>query len=193
MRKVAIQRKTGETEIELALNLDGSGKSDVKTGVAFLDHMLTLFAFHGNFDLEISATGDLDVEDHHTVEDVGIVLGQAIQQAFAKDQGFVRYGAFLLPMDEVLARVVVDASGRAFLHFDAAFQREMLGTLATENVEEFFRALVRESKMTLHIDILRPGNDHHQVEAIFKGLGRALKQAAVLDPDTDIASTKGVL
>jgi imidazoleglycerol-phosphate dehydratase len=193
MRKVALQRKTGETEIELALNLDGSGKADINTGVAFLDHMLTLFAFHGSFDLEISATGDLEVEDHHTVEDVGIVLGQALEQALAKDQGFIRYGSFMLPMDEVLARVVLDASGRAFLHFHAEFKREMLGTLATENVEEFFRALVRESKMTLHIDILTGGNDHHQVEAIFKGFGRALRQAVVLDPDIEIASTKGVL
>lgn len=193
MRKASQERKTRETAVEVDLHLDGTGQTDIVTGVPFLDHMLELFGFHGRFDLRINATGDLEVDDHHTVEDVGIVLGSVLRECLESDPGIERYGASLLPMDEVLARVVVDASGRAYLQYHLDLQRERIGTLSMENVREFFSALVRESRITLHIDILESGNDHHQVEAVFKGFGRALKQAVAQVPEVGVASTKGTL
>jgi len=193
MRKTTKSRETGETNVTVTLNLDGQGKTAIDTGIPFLDHMLTLFGFHGSFDLEIRASGDLDVDDHHTVEDVGIVLGGALKELIGQNAGLVRYGTFLLPMDEVLARVAIDISGRSYLHYSAEYSREKVGTLSTENVQEFFRALVRESGITLHLDILTPGNDHHQVESLFKGFGRALRIAVTDDPSQKVTSTKGVI
>ncbi|HKJ67635.1 MAG TPA: imidazoleglycerol-phosphate dehydratase HisB [bacterium] len=192
MRKTVVERKTNETDIRVELNLDGEGEASVDTGVPFLDHMLKLFAFHGRFGLEVRAAGDLAVDDHHTVEDVGIVLGDALLQLIRENQGIIRYGSCLMPMDEVLARVVIDVSGRAYLRYNASFQRECIGNLSTENVQEFFRALVRRAGITLHIDLLEPGNDHHQIEAMFKGFGRALQQS-VTEAGGAVASTKGVL
>lgn len=193
MRKAEIQRKTRETDIQVALNLDGSGQYDINTGIGFFDHLLSLFAFHASFDLQLQAQGDLAVDDHHTVEDVGIVLGQALRKAPGDARGIQRYGFFLLPMDEVLARAVVDISGRSFLQFQAQFSREKINDLATENILEFFRALVREAGITLHLEILTAGNDHHQAEALFKCFGRSLRDALMLDPSHRIPSTKGQL
>lgn len=193
MRKTTLERETRETTVEVELDLDGAGNTDIDTGVPFLDHMLELFGFHGRFDLRIKATGDLDVDDHHTVEDVGIVLGSVLRELLDSEPGIERYGVSVLPMDEVLARVVVDASGRAYLKYQVALQRERIGSLSMENVREFFSALVRQSHITLHIDILEGGNDHHQVEAVFKGFGRALRQAVALVPEMKVASTKGTL
>ncbi len=192
MRTAKIKRSTNETEIWLTLNLDGKGKSEINTGIGFLDHMLTLFAFHAGIDLQITAKGDLGVDDHHTVEDVGIVLGQALLRALGDRKGVRRYGFFILPMDEVLARSAVDLSGRSFLRLNAAFQRVQIGDFATENIREFFQALVRESGITLHLEILAPGNEHHQAEALFKAFGRALRQAVQIESD-EIPSTKGKL
>jgi len=191
MRETTVKRNTNESNIELTMKLDGTGDSDIMTGIPFLDHMLTLFAFHGQFDLRITAQGDLDVDDHHTVEDLGIVLGQALNELLENDRNYVRYASFLLPMDEVLVRVVLDLSGRSYLKLNTAFSREKVGTLSTENVEEFFRGVTRESRMTLHIDVLEPGNDHHQIEGIFKGFGRTLKEAVQLLDTDGVASTKG--
>ena len=193
MRKTEISRKTQETDIQLTLNLDGTGQYDIQTGIGFLDHMLSLFAFHAGFDLTLHAKGDLEVDDHHTVEDIGIVLGQAFRKVFGDKKGINRYGFFLLPMDEVLARAVVDISGRYFLYFQAQFKREKIGDLATENVKEFFQAFVRESGATLHLEILTFGNDHHQAEALFKSFGRALKSAVQITGSKQIPSTKGEL
>lgn len=193
MRKSTVTRKTSESDITVNLNLDGQGEAKIDTGVPFFDHMLTQVAFHGELDLEISAKGDLEVDDHHTVEDVGIVFGQALVESLGDKKGITRYGSSLLPMDEVLARVVIDVSGRSCLVYNVEYRREMIGALSTENVQEFFRAVIRESGITLHVDILTPGNDHHQVEAIFKGFGRALREAITVNPDRDIPSTKGSL
>jgi len=193
MREATITRETTESTIEITLNLDDEGTAKIDTGIPFFDHMLNQLAFHGNVDLEISAKGDLKVDDHHTVEDVGIVFGQVLVKCLGDKTGIVRYGSTLLPMDEVLARVVLDASGRSYLRYNVEYQREKIGTLSTENVLEFFRAVVRESNITLHIDILEPGNDHHQVEAIFKGFARALRQAVRIDENSGIPSTKGTL
>jgi len=193
MREATITRETTESAIKITLNLDGKGNAKIETGVPFFDHMLNQLAFHGNFDLEISAKGDLEVDDHHTVEDVGIVFGQALVKCLGDKTGILRYGSFLLPMDEVLARVVLDVSGRSYLRYNVEYQREKIGTLSTENVLEFFRAVVRESRITLHIDILESGNDHHQVEAIFKAFSRALRQAVSINSNSGIPSTKGSL
>ena len=193
MRKTTVSRQTKETQIELSLNLDGNGKCSVTTGVGFLDHMLTLLAFHAGMDLDLRMQGDLAVDDHHTIEDAGIVFGQALRQLIGDKTGLARYGFFILPMDEVLARAVIDLSGRAYCHFAAQFKRNQLGGLATENIEEFFSALVRESAMTLHLEILSPGNDHHQAEALFKCFGRALREAVRMNARAGIPSTKGLL
>lgn len=193
MREARKSRETKETSVTVSLNLDGNRNVHINTGIGFFDHMLTLFGFHAGIDLEIEASGDLEVDDHHTVEDVGIVLGQTLAEAFRADRGIIRYGNSLLPMDEVLARVVLDVGGRAYLGYGVDLKREQVGTLAAENVEEFFRALVREAQIVLHIDILKPGNTHHEIEAIFKGFGRALRQAVRREEDLDVSSTKGVL
>ncbi len=194
MRSVKIVRKTFETQIELELNLDGTGISDIATGVGFLDHMLTLLAKHGFVDLQLKAFGDLQVDSHHTVEDCGIVLGQAIKKALGNKEGIHRYGSCLLPMDEALAQVALDFSGRPFLVWKADIPRVMLGNMEAEMVEEFFRALAMESGLTLHIRVLEGKNTHHIVEAIFKAFARAFAQAIASDNRVKgVMSSKGSL
>lgn len=192
MRQKTIYRKTKETEINVSIDLDGRKESQIDTGIPFFDHMLTLFAFHGNVDLSLIAKGDVNVDDHHTVEDCGIVLGQAINEALGDKRGIERYSAVYLPMDEALVRVVMDISNRPMLIFKGEFKRESIGGLSLENVREFLKALTTEARITLHVEILDGINDHHKVEAIFKGLGRALK-LAVKQTSDELPSTKGVL
>lgn len=193
-RKYSISRKTKETDIELSLNLDGTGKSSIDTGVAFFDHMLTLMVFHSGIDLEVKAKGDLEVCDHHTVEDIGIALGSAFLQALGDKKGIKRYGTFFIPMDESLAQVSLDISGRSFLVFDSTFKRENIGNFSTEMVQEFFRAFAFNAGITLHCKVLYGENDHHKIEALFKALGRALKEAKSVDENNMILpSTKGML
>lgn len=191
-RKSRIQRKTRETHISLELNLDGSGKSDISTGIGFLDHMLDLFTFHGNLDLKLRCAGDLDVDTHHSVEDIGIALGQAFKEALGDKKGIERYGASYLPMDETLARIVVDFSGRSYTVFRAEFKREAIGSLPTEEIREFFIAFANNAGLTLHAEILYGENDHHKAESLFKGLGRAVKTAVEISSEK-IVSTKGVI
>lgn len=188
-------RKTAETDISLELSIDGSGKSTINTGIAFLDHMLTLFAKHGLFDLKLRAEGDLAVDFHHTVEDTGIVLGSAFKQALGDKAGITRYGWCLLPMDETLARVAVDLSGRPFLHYDAPERVEAIGgTFSFQLVEEFARAFATAAMTTVHIEILHGRDAHHMAESIFKGLARALELACRRDPRVSgVPSTKEVL
>ena len=195
MRRATVQRKTKETDISLAVNLDGSGKATISTGVGFFDHMLDQIARHALFDLEISARGDLHIDDHHTVEDVGIALGQAVRQALGERRGIRRYATAFVPMDEALARAALDLSGRPFLVFSADFPSPKIGTFDTELVREFFQAFAGNSGATLHIDALRGANSHHIAEACFKAVARALREAVELDPrQADaIPSTKGVL
>ena len=193
MRTAEITRKTAETDIMLTLNLDGTGKSTVKTGVGFLDHMLTLFAAHGKFDLTVSCQGDTYVDDHHSAEDIGICLGQAFQQALGEKRGITRYGSFLLPMDEALLQTAVDNSGRSFLGYGLEIPTEKIGTFDTELVEEFWLAFVRSSGMSLHIRQLAGKNSHHIVEGCFKSVARSLRFAVASDGTNDIPSTKGVL
>ncbi len=192
MRKASIKRDTLETKIELSINLDGNKNINIDTGIAFFDHMLTLFAFHGSLDLNIQANGDLAVDTHHTMEDVGIALGQAVYQALGERLGINRYGFSYVPMDEALSRVVIDMSNRPYLAFNASFKRESIGTMDTENVLEFFKSFVNESRMNLHIENFYGDNDHHKVESIFKAFGRALKDALRINGSA-ITSTKGVL
>jgi len=193
-RKAQISRKTGETDIKLTVNLDGSGKSNINTGVGFLDHMLDLFTRHGLFDLEVSAKGDLHVDAHHTVEDVGIVLGQAIKEAFGDKKSIRRYGSCFVPMDESLALVALDLSGRPFLVFDVNLPAQKLGIMETELIEEFFRAVAFNAGMNLHIKLFYGNNTHHIIEAIFKAFGRALDQAVFIDDRIEgVMSTKGLL
>lgn len=195
MRTATINRKTAETDISLALSLDGNGESSVDTGCGFLNHMLTLFARHGRFDLTVSCKGDPWVDDHHTVEDVGIALGQAFAKALGDRRGIGRYGQRLLPMDETLALVAVDISGRACLGFDVSLPAQKVGTFDTELVKEFFLAFVREAAVTLHIRLLAGENTHHIIEGVFKGFGRAMREACAIDPAhaDEIPSTKGTL
>ncbi|MEW5974480.1 MAG: imidazoleglycerol-phosphate dehydratase HisB [Acidobacteriota bacterium] len=189
-----ISRKTKETDITLKLNLDGKGESRIATGIAFFDHMLTLFARHGLFDLEVRCTGDLEVDGHHTVEDVGIVLGEAFQQALGSKEGISRYGMSYVPMDEALCRAVIDFSGRPFLVCRAEFASEKVGELSTELVEEFFRAVAVHAKANVHLDVLYGKNSHHIAEAMFKAAARAARAAVSRDPRVvGIPSTKGVL
>jgi imidazoleglycerol-phosphate dehydratase len=193
-REGRIQRKTAETDIRLSFNLDGSGRASVATGVGFLDHMLTLFARHGLFDLEVKAAGDLDVDQHHTVEDVGICLGQAIAQAAGDKRGIARYGAFTVPMDEALVMACLDLSGRAYLACDLAVSGRKIGAFDAELIPEFFRALAMNGLLTLHLRQLAGENGHHIVEAAFKAFARALDQATRRDDRvTGVPSTKGVL
>lgn len=192
MRQSNIKRITNETNIEVELNLDGSGKTEIDTGIGFLNHMLTLFGFHGGFDLKIKCTGDLEVDSHHTAEDIGITLGQAFKEAIGDKKGIERYGMMLLPMDEALARVVVDISGRPYLVYLLDFNREMIKDMATEDFKEFFKGFVNNSLTTLHIELLYGENDHHKIEGIFKGFGRALKIASRITSST-LQSTKGNL
>ena len=193
MRTAQIIRKTAETDIMLTLNLDGTGKSQIKTGVGFLDHMLTLFAAHGKFDLTVNCQGDTYVDDHHSAEDIGICLGQAFSQALGEKRGITRYGSFLLPMDEALIQTAVDISGRSFLGYGLEIPTEKIGTFDTELVEEFWLAFVRQCPMSLHIRQLAGKNSHHIVEGCFKSVARSLRIAVASDGTNDIPSTKGVL
>ena len=193
MRTYEITRKTAETDICLKLNLDGTGKTSIDTGVGFLNHMLTLFAAHGKFDLTVVCRGDTEVDDHHSVEDIGICLGIAFREALGDKRGINRYGSFLLPMDEALILCAVDLSGRSCLCDELEIPREKIGTFDTELVEEFLLGFVRNCPMSLHLRQLAGKNAHHIVEGAFKGLGRALKQAVALDGSGEIPSTKGVL
>ncbi|WP_346663559.1 imidazoleglycerol-phosphate dehydratase HisB [uncultured Merdimonas sp.] len=193
-RTAVCKRKTKETEIAMSLNLDGSGKTNIQTGIGFLDHMLDGFARHGLFDLEISVKGDLEVDCHHTVEDVGIVLGDALCQALGDKAGIKRYGHSILPMDETLALCAVDLSGRAYLNYDAAFTVPRLGELDTEMIREFFYAVSSNAMMNLHVKILDGGNNHHMAEALFKSFGKALDMAVQEEPRIRGAwTTKGSL
>ena len=193
MRTAEINRKTAETDIMLTLNLDGTGMSTVKTGVGFLDHMLTLFAAHGKFDLEVTCKGDTYVDDHHSAEDIGICLGQAFQTALGDKRGITRYGSFLLPMDEALIQTAVDISGRSYLGYGLEIPTERIGTFDTELVEEFWLAFVRQCPMSLHIRQLAGKNSHHIVEGCFKSVARSLRIAVKSDGTDEIPSTKGVL
>ena len=194
-RLAKIERKTGETCISLRLNLDGSGKGRVQTGIGFLDHMLSSFARHGLFDLDVKADGDLEADQHHLVEDVGIVLGQAFDKALSGRRGIARAGSFAFPMDEALALVSVDFGGRAVLNFDAKFGREFIGELQSDLVKEFFAGFVQGAKCNLHVRLLYEGNEHHKCESIFKGFGRACSQACEIRKRAEgrLPSTKGVL
>lgn len=195
MRTATITRKTNETDIALTLNVDGSGVADVKTGVGFLDHMLTLFAHHGRFDLTLACAGDTQVDDHHTTEDIGIALGEAFAKALGDKRGVVRYGSAILPMDEALILTALDLSGRAYLGYDLSIPTEKVGSFDTELVEEFFRAFVRSGAATLHVKQLAGANSHHIIEGAFKSFARSLKAAVRIDPDLgdQIPSTKGML
>ena len=193
MRTSDITRNTAETKIQLKLNLDGTGKADIDTGVGFLNHMLTLFAAHGKFDMTVKCAGDVEVDDHHSVEDIGIVLGAAIAQALGDKRGITRYGSFLLPMDEALILSAVDISGRSCLCYGLDIPTEKIGTFDTELVEEFFLGFTRNCPMSLHLRQLAGTNSHHIVEGAFKSVGRALKAAVALDGSNEIPSTKGVL
>ena len=193
-RKATIERSTKETEIRLSLDLDGYGRSQIQTGIGFLDHMLTALATHGRFDLEIATKGDLHVDAHHTVEDVGIVLGQALKEALGDKAGIVRFGHAYVPLDEALSRCVIDLSGRPFLHFDVTFKAPMVGTMPTELFEDFFWALADHARLNLHLDALRGRNAHHIAETLFKATARALSMAVAIDPRvTGVPSTKGSL
>jgi len=195
MRTADVTRNTKETQIRVAINLDGTGRQTIDTGVPFLDHMLDQIARHGLIDLDIKATGDLHIDAHHTVEDVGITLGQALSEAWGDKRGLRRYGHAYVPLDEALSRVVIDLSGRPGLIFDVPFTRARVGDFDVDLSREFFQGLVNHALMTLHIDNLRGGNAHHQCETVFKAFGRALRIAAELDPRQagEIPSTKGVL
>lgn len=194
MRVYEISRKTKETDILVNLNLDGTGKSDISTGIGFFDHMLEGFAKHGFFDLTCKVKGDLQVDGHHTVEDTGIVLGQAIARAVGDKKGIRRYGSFILPMDDALALCAVDLCGRPYLNFDCSFPVERVGELDTELVREFFYAVSYSAAMNLHIKLLDGVNAHHMIEAMFKAFAKALDQATGMDPRiTDVLSTKGSL
>lgn len=195
MRTAEINRKTNETDIRLTLTLDGTGKSEINSGVGFLDHMLTLFARHGRFDLTLVCNGDTYVDDHHTVEDIGIALGQAFTQALGEKRGILRYGATILPMDETLILTAADISGRAYLNYDLHIPTQKVGTFDTELTEEFFLGFVRNANMTVHIKQLEGKNSHHIIEGTFKSFARTLRAAVAVEDRfrDEIPSTKGVL
>lgn len=193
-RTAYVKRETKETQIELQINLDGTGITDIYTGIGFFDHMLSGFARHGLFDLMVKVTGDLEVDCHHTIEDVGIVLGQAILKALGDKKGIKRYGHFILPMDEVLVLSALDLSGRPYLKYDAEFTVERLGEMDTEMIREFFYAVSYSAAMNLHLKVLEQGNNHHMAEALFKAFGKALDMATMPEPRMmDVWSTKGSL
>ena len=194
MRTASIERNTFETKIKLSINLDAQEPVEIDTGVGFFDHMLTLFARHSRLSLVVKVDGDLHVESHHTVEDVGIVLGQAIKEALGDKAGINRYGTSFVPMDETLGMASLDLSGRSYLVFDASFDNPKLGTFDTELVEEFFQALAFNLQMNLHLKILHGKNSHHKAESLFKATGRALREAITINPDIKgVNSTKGML
>ncbi|MBL6757709.1 MAG: imidazoleglycerol-phosphate dehydratase HisB [Planctomycetes bacterium] len=192
-RVTSRRRETAETSVELRLNLDGSGRAEVSTGLRFLDHMLDALARHARLDLTLKCQGDLDVDDHHTVEDCAIVLGGALDELLGERRGITRFGSAYAPLDEALARVVVDLSGRPWPEVDLGLRRERLGTVACENLTHFLQTLAIEGRMALHVDVLRGENDHHRAEAAFKALALALRQALASDGADLVPSTKGVL
>lgn len=193
-RKVTVNRKTKETDISMTLNLDGTGKSSINTGIGFFDHMLEGFSKHGFFDLDCKINGDLNVDGHHTVEDAGIVLGDAIKQAIGDKKGMTRYGYFILPMDDALALCAIDLCGRPYLNFECDFTVERVGELDTELIREFFYAVSYSAGMNLHIKVLSGSNNHHMIEAMFKAFAKALDQATGMDARiSDVLSTKGSL
>jgi len=195
MRQATVTRATKETDVEVSVNLDGSGAATIATGIGFLDHMLDLLARHSRIDIQVNAKGDLHIDHHHTTEDVGIALGQAVKQALGDMQGITRYADVHVPMDEALTRVAVDVSGRPFLVFEAEFTRDKVGTFDTELVREWFQAFAVNAGVTLHVQTLYGSNDHHIAESCFKGLARALRAALAIDPRAagEIPSTKGRL
>ena len=195
MRKASVKRTTKETDVEVAIDLDGEGRASVATGVGFLDHMLDLLARHSRIDISVKAKGDLHIDQHHTTEDVGIALGQALRQALGDMKGITRYADVHLPMDEALTRVAIDVSGRPFLVFKVDFVRAKIGTFDTALVQEWFQAFTVNAAMTLHVATLYGGNDHHIAESCFKGLARALRVAVAIDPRAanEVPSTKGTL
>jgi imidazoleglycerol-phosphate dehydratase len=195
MRKAAVKRKTKETDVEVEVDLDGQGRSSVTTGIGFLDHMLDLLARHSRIDVTVKAKGDLHIDHHHTTEDVGIALGQAVKQALGDMKGITRYASVEVPMDEALTRVAIDISGRPFLVFKAEFVRDKVGTFDTELVQEWFQAFAMNSGITLHAQTFYGTNDHHIAESCFKALARALRTAVAIDPRAkdEIPSTKGSL
>lgn len=195
MRKSKISRTTGETQIDVSINLDGSGKSNIETGIGFLDHMLDLLARHSLIDMEIKAKGDLHIDFHHTAEDVGIALGQAVKEALGDKKGITRYASLDLPMDEALTRVAIDVSGRPFLVFKVSFSRDKVGEMDTELFQEWFQSFAMNAGITLHVENFYGENNHHIAESAFKGLARALRIALSIDPRTkdQIPSTKGLL
>ena len=195
MRQAEIIRKTGETDVRVFLNLDGKGTCEISTGVGFLDHMLELFARHGRFDLQVTCKGDTRVDDHHSVEDIGIALGQAFDQALGERKGIVRYGQMILPMDESLILSAADLSGRGLLAYSLQIPTEKVGTFDTELTEEFLRALAHNARCTLHVRQLAGSNSHHIIEGAFKSVARSLRTATAIDPACaeEIPSTKGVL
>ncbi|MGN1050035.1 MAG: imidazoleglycerol-phosphate dehydratase HisB [Selenomonadaceae bacterium] len=195
MRSARINRQTKETNIELTIELDGRGKTMIETGIGFFDHMLNLFASHGRFDLVLNCKGDLEVDGHHTVEDIGIALGQAVREALGDKVGITRYASFYLPMDESLAFVALDISGRSYLVYDGGEMVPMIGSYDSELTEEFLRAFAFNAGITLHAKVLYGSNSHHKVEAIFKALGHALHDAVKINPEAadELPSTKGML
>ncbi len=195
MRQASVERKTNETSVEVEINLDGSGKYDVETGIGFLDHMLEQLARHGLFDLTVKAKGDLHIDFHHTTEDVGIVIGEAVAKALGDRKGITRYGASLVPMDETLSRVTLDLSNRPYLIWKVSFSKPKLGEMDTELFREWFQAFAQAAGITLHVDNLYGENNHHIVESCYKALARALRQAVEIDPRKadQVPSTKGVL
>ncbi len=194
MRNAEIERKTAETRIKVKLEIDGEGKGSLNCGIGFLDHMLTLFCRHGMFDMEISAKGDLEVDEHHTVEDLGFVLGQAFDKALGERKGISRYGFFLLPMDEALAQAVVDLGGRPYLQYEAEFRREKVGEMSTELIRDFFEAFARGARANVGIKLVAGENAHHMAEAMFKAFAKAMRSACEMDPrQKGIPSTKEVI
>ena len=192
MRRGIVERDTLETKIKVEIDLDGSGKADIDTGIGFLNHMLTLMAFHGKFDLTVLAKGDLDVDDHHTIEDIGISIGKAFKEAIGDRRGIRRYSTVYIPMDESLAYTSLDISNRPYLVFNVNFNDEKIGSITTQMFKEFFRAFVNESRITLHINLLYGENDHHKIESVFKSFARALREGSEVISD-EVSSSKGVL
>lgn len=192
MRKATLRRTTGETDISITLSIDGKGNFEGTSGIGFFDHMLHLFARHSGMDMSLTCQGDLDVDNHHTIEDIGITLGEVFEKALGDKKGIHRYGCFFCPMDETLSRIVLDLSGRSYLVFDVDIPVERIGSFETEMTREFFLAFANNAKMNLHMATLYGVNGHHIVESLFKGIGHALKEAVTIEGDT-VLSTKGVL
>lgn len=193
-RSAGLSRKTNETDIQLSLNVDGSGQTKLETDVPFLNHMLDLFTKHGQFDLSVQARGDIEIDDHHTVEDIGICLGQALREALGDKAGIKRYASVFVPMDEALAQVVIDISNRPHFEYRAAYPSQQVGSFSTELVQEFLWKFALEARVTLHVIVHYGSNTHHMIEAVFKALGRALDEATAIDPRVKgVPSTKGVL